>query len=73
MNNLNLSESQPSLFAQMVDRLRTKSEAELKMLYIRFFQKELKEEWNSITKVADFKKASEGDIIRAIQKNRYRK
>jgi neutral trehalase len=71
MSSLNLSGSQPSFFAQMVDQLRNKSEAELKLLYTRFFQKELKEEWKTITKKADFKKASENDIIKAIQKSRY--
>lgn len=71
MSSLNLSGPQPSFFAQMVDQLRNKSEAELKLLYIRFFQKELKEEWKSITKKADFKNTSENDIIKAIQKSRY--
>jgi hypothetical protein len=56
----------------MVDQLRTKSEAELKLLYTRFFQKDLKEEWKSLTKDADFRNASEADIVKAIQKNRYR-
>ena len=72
MNSLNLRNSHPSFFAQIVDQLRNKSEAELKLLYVRFFQKELKEEWKNITKNADFKKTSEADIIKAIQKNRYR-
>lgn len=72
MNNLKLQEFQPSIFAQMVDRLRNKSEAELKLLYTRFFQKELKDDWKSITQNADFRKTSEADIIKAIQKNRYR-
>jgi neutral trehalase len=71
MSSLNLSGSQPSFFAQMVDQLRNKSEAELKLLYTRFFHKELKDEWKSITKKVDFKKASENDIIKAIQKSRY--
>lgn len=71
MNNLKLSSTQPSFFAQIVDQLRNKSEAELKMLYTRFFQRELKDEWKRITKNADFKKASESDIIKAIQKKRY--
>lgn len=71
MNNLKFDESQPSVFAQMVDKLRTKSEAELKIIYLRFFQKELKSEWKTITKEANFKKVSEDDIIKAIQKNRY--
>lgn len=72
MNSLNFRNTQPSVFAQMVDQLRTKSEAELKLLYTRFFQKDLREEWKSITKDADFRNASEADIVKAIQKNRYR-
>ena len=72
MNSLKFNESQPSAFAQMVDKLRTKSEAELKMLYLRFFQKDLQTEWKNITQEGNFKKVSEDDIIKAIQENRYR-
>ena len=61
----------PSAFAQMVDKLRNKSDAELKMLYLKFFVNDLKEEWQNITKEADFSNASKEDIIKAIQKNRY--
>ena len=73
MSSSRLSGSQPSFFAQLVDRLQNKSEAELKLLYTQFFKKDLKEEWKAITKNADFKKGSEEDIIKAIQKNRYRR
>jgi N6-adenosine-specific RNA methylase IME4 len=66
-----MSQEQPSTFARMVDKLRNKSEAELKMLYLQFFGNELKDEWKSITNDADFKNASEEDIIKAIQKKRY--
>jgi len=70
--NIGLNQqSQPSTFAQMVDQLRTKSEAELKMLYLQFFKNDLNEEWKNITQSADFKNTSEEDIIKAIQKNRY--
>lgn len=72
MNSLKLKDTQPSVFAQLIDQLRNKSEAELKILYTRFFQKDLKDEWNTITRDANFNKASEQDIIKAIQKNRYR-
>jgi hypothetical protein len=71
MNNVKFIEPQPSLFAQMVDKLRNKSEAELKMLYLRFFQKEIQDQWKIITKDATFEKVTENDIIKAIQKNRY--
>ncbi|MFN2438370.1 MAG: hypothetical protein ABR503_04160 [Chitinophagaceae bacterium] len=63
---------QPSTFAQMVDALRNKSEEELKLLYLRFFEAELSNEWKSITSSADFKDATEEDIIKSIQKNRYK-
>lgn len=63
---------QPSLFAQMVDKLRNKSNEELKILYLKFFASDLKEEWQSITTTADFGNATEKDIVKAIRKNRYR-
>lgn len=63
----------PSTFAQMVDKLRNKSEEELKMLYIKFFANELSDEWKSITQDGDFKSADEEEIIKAIQKRRYKK
>lgn len=69
---MEITQQQPSTFAEMVDRLRFKSEAELKRLYLQFFSKELEEEWKSITSEADFKSASEEDIVTAIQKNRYK-
>jgi hypothetical protein len=72
MNSMKFIEPQTSVFAQMVDKLRNKSEAELKMLYLRFFQKEIRDEWKSITKDASFEMTSENDIIKAIQKSRYR-
>lgn len=72
MSSLKLSSSQPSFFAQLVDQLRNKSDKELKLIYTKLFQKELKEEWKAIAKNADFKKATEEDIIKAIQKSRYR-
>ena len=59
---------QPSTFAQIIDTLRNKSEAELKMLYLRFFKNDLKNEWKNITKNSSFRKVSEDDIIKAIQK-----
>lgn len=67
-----LQSQQPSAFAQLVDLLRTKSEEELKLLYLKLFSDGLNEEWKKITSEADFKNATEEDIIKAIQKNRYR-
>lgn len=67
-----LQPQQPSAFAQLVDLLRTKSEEELKLLYVKLFSDKLNEEWKEITDEADFKNASEEDIIRAIQQKRYR-
>jgi len=56
----------------MVDKLREKSEEELKMLYLRFFSDDLINEWKNITADADFKDADEVEIVKAIQKNRYK-
>lgn len=65
---------QPSIstFAQIVDKLRNKNEEELKLLYLKFFSNELISEWENLTKDAEFTNASEEDIIKAIQKNRYK-
>lgn len=65
---------QPSIstFAQIVYKLRNKNEEELKLLYLKFFSSELIGEWENLTKDADFNNASEEDIIKAIQKNRYK-
>lgn len=60
------------MFAQMVDELRNKSEEELKLLYLRFFASDLANEWKAITEPADFNNAGDNDIIKAIQKNRYK-
>ncbi len=65
------SAQQPSVFAQVIDKLRTKSEAELKMIYLQLSADDLAEEWKNITEEADFRNATEVDIIEAIQKNRY--
>lgn len=43
---------EPSAFAMMIEKLRYKSEEELKLLYIKFFQTELSEEWKTITGAA---------------------
>ena len=73
MNSMKALEPQQlSTFAQMVDLLRTKSEEELKLLYLRLFSADLNGEWKEITSEANFKNATEEDIIKAIQKNRYR-
>lgn len=63
---------QPSMFAQMVDGLRNKSEEELKLLYLRFFASDLANEWKTITSSAAFNNATEEDIVKAIQQNRYK-
>lgn len=63
-------QSYPSVFAQMVDKLRTKSEAELKILYLKIFAADLKNEWQDVTANADFKGGSEEDIVKKIQQKR---
>lgn len=63
--------NQPSVFADLVDRLRYKSEEELKRLYAIFFREDLENEWKQISFKGNFSEVSEEDIISAIQKKRY--
>ncbi len=67
-----LLQSSPSVFAQMVDKLRTKSEEELKLLYLNLFSAELNEEWRNVTSGSDLAAATDEEIIEAIKKNRYK-
>ncbi len=54
----------------MIDKLRGKSEEELKLLYLNFFSDDLNQEWKEITSTSNFEDASDEQIIRAIQKQR---
>ena len=67
-----LQQPSASLFAQMVDKLREKTDEELKMLYIKFFQNDLSEEWKNITNDIEIGKATDEDISKAIERNRYK-
>lgn len=67
------TQEQPiSTFAKMIDKLRNKSEDELKMLYIKLFSTELIDEWKNITEDSDFGNVYEEEIVKVIQKNRYK-
>ena len=67
-----MMQHESSTFTKIVDKLKTKSEQDLKFIYTRLFSEELAEEWESITNDANFSNISEDDIIKAIQKNRYK-
>jgi hypothetical protein len=60
-----------STFAQIVDKLRNKTEAELKLLYVQLFANEIEKEFEDITKTANFQTVTDDDIVKAIQKSRY--
>lgn len=66
-----IPDNTPSAFAQLVDRLKNKSEEEIKLLNVKLFAAELADEWASITASADFGNSTEEDIINVILKNRY--
>ena len=66
-----ISENNPSVFAMLVDKLKDKSEEELKLLSIKFFSTELADEWASITASSNFGNSTEEDIVNAILKKRY--
>lgn len=63
---------QPSTFAQIIDKLRDKSEEELKQLYLQLSTSDLIDEWKNLTENAVFGNAAEEDIVKAIQKKRYK-
>lgn len=50
--------SSNSTFDQMIDKLRGKSEEELKLLYLKFFSDDLIQEWKEITSTSKFEDAS---------------
>ncbi|MCO5238654.1 MAG: hypothetical protein M9904_01240 [Chitinophagaceae bacterium] len=61
----------PSVFALIVDKLRYMDEADLKLVYVKLFGKELEEEWKNITGEADFSTVTDKDIRDALQKEHY--
>ncbi len=67
---MQISQDTPlSTFEQIADKLRNKSEEELKLLNLKFFSKELSNEWETIIRDADFTTATEEDIVKAIKRN----
>lgn len=63
--------SSNATYNKMVDKLKSKSEEELQLLYLKFFSDDLKNEWKGITTEGNFDKVSDEDILNAIQKQRY--
>ena len=68
---MNLTQEMPSAFAQMVDKLRTKTDAELKLIYMQFFKDDFVKEWEKITGEADFSHVSDEEILKVIEGKRY--
>ncbi len=64
---------QISTFAQIVDKLRNKSEDDLKSLYIKFFRDEIVKNWENLTSEMNFGDATDEDIVESMQKKRYSK
>lgn len=69
---MELAQEPISAFAQMVDKLRTKSDAELKLLYMQFFKDDFINEWKQLTNEADFSHVTDEEIIKAIEAKRYK-
>ena len=61
-----------ALYKQIVSSLKTKSEEELKLLYINFFAEELQKEWVTITQKANFGNITEKELITRISKTKRR-
>ena len=60
-----------STFAQIVDKMRTMNEAELKLLYLQVCKDELIKEGEEITSQMNFENVTDDEIVKAIQKKRY--
>jgi hypothetical protein len=69
---MDLAQEPASAFAQMVDKLRTKTDAELKLLYMQFFKDDFIKDWEKITNEADFSHVTDEEIIKAIEDKRYK-
>lgn len=55
----------------IVEKLKGKSEEELKLLYIRLFADEIAREIQEITENTPFSKVSDEEIIDAVMQHRY--
>lgn len=64
-------QSSNSTYNKMINKLRNKTEEELQLLYLKFFVDDLRNEWKEIANEGNLQKASDEDIIRAIQRQRY--
>ncbi len=60
------------LYKQIVNSLKTKSEEELKLLYINLFGDELQKEWETITQKANFGSITEKELISMISKTKHK-
>ena len=60
------------LYKQIVNSLKTKSEDELKLLYINLFADELQKEWETITQKANFGSITEKELISMISKTKHK-
>lgn len=60
------------LYKQIVNSLKTKSEEELKLLYLNFFAEDLQKEWKTITQKANFGSITEKELISTISKTKHR-
>jgi len=69
---MELAQEPVSAFAQMVDKLRTKSDAELKLLYMQFFKDDFINEWEKVAGEADFSHVTDDEIIKTIEDKRYK-
>lgn len=73
INTMITATEQISTFAQIVDKLRDKSEDDLKLLYIKFFRDEIVKNWENLTSEMNFGDATDEDIVESMQKKRYSK
>jgi hypothetical protein len=59
------------LYKQIVNSLKTKSEEELKLIYINLFADDLQKEWEIITQKSNFGSITKKELISRIRKTKH--
>ena len=62
---------QSPTFTQIVEKLQTLSEAELKLAYVRLFKDDLNNQWKKLSEQSSLNEVSEKEIDAAFLKSRY--
>lgn len=65
------AETLTPVMESIVEKLKGKSEEELKLIYIRLFADDIAKEWAEVTSGTALNNVSDDEIIEAVMKSRY--